>query len=56
MTKLTKSLCWAGALIALAIANRLGLIADQSANVMFALIPALWVATHGRCGTREKTA
>jgi hypothetical protein len=51
MTMLTKSLCWAGALILLALANYAGLIADKDANTMFVIIPALWVATGGlgRC-------
>jgi len=47
MNPITKSLCWAGTLIALAGANALGLIADKDANLMFVLIPALWIATGG---------
>lgn len=47
MNSISKSLCWAAALIALAIANRLGHVADKDANLMFAVIPALWVATGG---------
>lgn len=45
MSTIAKSFCWAAALILLAIANASGLIADQSATTMFAIIPALWVAT-----------
>ncbi len=45
MTMNLKSLCWAGVLIALALANAAGLIADKDATVMFAMIPALWVAS-----------
>ncbi|WP_176399757.1 hypothetical protein [Novosphingobium sp. B 225] len=56
MTKLTKSLCWASAFLALAFANRVGLIADKDATMMFALLPALWVATRGRCRAREQAA
>jgi len=47
MTPISKSLCWAGTLIALALANAAGWIADQDANLMFVLIPALWIATGG---------
>lgn len=45
MSTVTKSLCWAIALILLALANATGLIADKDANTMFAVIPALWVVT-----------
>ncbi|MEO5707040.1 MAG: hypothetical protein ABIT10_00435 [Alteraurantiacibacter sp.] len=45
MSTVTKSLCWAVVLILLAAANAIGLITDQNANTMFAVIPALWVAT-----------
>ncbi len=47
MTSISKSLCWTGMLIALAAANAAGLIADKDANLMFVLIPALWIATGG---------
>lgn len=47
MTPISKSLCWAGTLIALALANRFGLIADPAATTMFAVIPAVWIATGG---------
>lgn len=47
MTSTSTSLCWAAALIALAFANRFGLIADKDATTMFAIIPALWIATGG---------
>lgn len=47
MTPISKSLCWAGALIALALANRFGLIADKDAAALFAAIPALWIAAGG---------
>jgi len=58
MTPITKSLYWAGALIALAFANRFGLIADKDATVMFTIIPAMWVASGslGRCNSRKSTA
>jgi hypothetical protein len=45
MTTVSKSLCWAAALILLAIANATGLVSDSSATTMFAVIPGLWVAT-----------
>ncbi len=55
MTQITQSLCWAGMLIALALANRAGLIADKSATTLFAVIPALWVASRASrpCGLRK---
>lgn len=51
MSDMTKSLSWAFALILLAAANYGGLIADKDANLMFVLVPALWLATGGagRC-------
>jgi hypothetical protein len=45
MTPIAKSLCWAAAFILLAVANAAGLIADGDAATMFAVLPALWVAT-----------
>lgn len=58
MTPISKSLCWAAVLIALAFANRFGLIADKDASLMFVLIPALWIATGGlgRCIWRKAAA
>lgn len=55
MKPIANALCWAAALILLALANAAGLIADKDANVMFAVIPALWVATGGlgRCLPRR---
>ena len=55
MTQISKALGWAGVLIALALANRFGLIADQDATMMFAIIPALWIANGGlrRCTWRK---
>jgi|APLak6261661892_1056031.scaffolds.fasta_scaffold197944_1 hypothetical protein len=47
MIAITKSLCWAAALIALALANAAGWIADKDANLLFALIPVLWIAIGG---------
>ena len=47
MDPIIKNVCWAAMLILLALANYAGLIADKDANVMFAVIPALWVATGG---------
>ncbi len=47
MTPIRTSLIWAAAFILLALANRFGLIADKDATTMFAVLPALWVATGG---------
>ena len=54
MTNLRISLIWATAFVLLALANRFGLIADKNATTMFAVLPALWVATGGlrRCAPR----
>lgn len=55
MTTIYKNLCWAGAFMALALANRFGLIVDGSATTLFAILPALWVATGGlgSCALRK---
>lgn len=47
MSAIAKSLCWADMLIALALANHFALIADKDAATLFAIIPALWVASGG---------
>ena len=58
MTTTGKSICWAITLILLAIANRIGWIADKDATAMFAVLPALWIATGGlgRCRQRKVPA
>lgn len=58
MTRLSRNLCWAGIFIVLAFANRFGLIADSSATTLFAILPALWVATTGlgHCSLRRAKA
>ena len=43
MTTITKGLCWAAAMILLAIGNRLGAITDSNATTMFAILPAVAV-------------
>ncbi len=45
MTDVARALCWAAALLLLALANYAGLIADKDAGVMFSIIPALWMAS-----------
>lgn len=58
MTNLRTSLFWAAAFILLALGNRFGLIADKDATTMFAILPALWVASRGlgTCRQRKATA
>lgn len=58
MTNLRTSLFWAAAFILLALGNRFGLIADKDATTMFAILPALWVASRGlaTCRPRKATA
>jgi len=55
MTNLRTNLFWAAAFILLALGNRFGLIADKDATTMFAVLPALWVASGGlgRCSLRK---
>lgn len=45
MSTVSRSLCWASTLLALAVANALGWVSDSNAGTMCAVIPALWVAT-----------
>ena len=55
MTMLRTSLYWGSAFILLALANRFGWIADKDATTMFAVLPALWVASGGlgrSCGRK----
>lgn len=58
MTKFRTSLIWAAAFVLLALANRFGLIADNDAATMFAILPALWVTSGGlgRCRIPKVTA
>ncbi len=59
MIALSKSLCWAGALIALAAGNALGLIADESAQIMFIVLPVVAITTlrgGSRCSFKRNTA
>ena len=55
MVRFSNPLWWAAAFVGLALANRFGWIADRDATTMFAVLPALWVATGGigRCGLRK---
>lgn len=48
MNQIKGAICFALVLIALAAASRLGLIADKDAGVMFAIVPAVWIATTRR--------
>ena len=58
MINFRTGLIWAAAFLLLALANRFGLIADKNATTMFAVLPALWVASGGlgRCRMRKVTA
>lgn len=44
MSQIVNGICWAAIIIALALANSFGLIADKDAAVMFAIVPAIWIA------------
>jgi hypothetical protein len=39
MPNIQKGLCWAGALILLAVSNATGLVDDASANTLFIVLP-----------------
>lgn len=54
MPPIRTSLFWAAAFILLALANRLGWVADKDAATMFAVLPALWVASGGLGGCRSR--
>jgi len=56
MTTIHKSLFWAAAFLLLALANRLGWVADKDATTMFAILPALWVASRGSGSCRQRKA
>ena len=47
MKPIRSGLFWAAAILLLALANRLGWIADQDATTMFVILPAFWVANGG---------
>jgi hypothetical protein len=48
MGTVNRSAIWGGMVVLLALANYSGLIADKDAAVMFAIFPALWVASTSR--------
>ena len=55
MAKLVSVICWVAIIIALALANWFGLIADKDAAVMFAIVPAIWIAaTYPGRGCRRR--
>lgn len=51
MSTISKSLCWAGSLILLAVGNAAGLVADDTANTLFIVLPIVAVLS-----LREKTS
>lgn len=55
MSTVSRSLCWAAVLILLWVGNAAGFVSDSNAQPMFAVIPALWVATTfgGKCFGRR---
>ena len=53
MSNIVKALCWAAAILLVALGNASGLIADSSANTMFAILPLLAVLSlRGQIGCR----
>ena len=43
MPDLSKALCWAAAIVMLAAANAAGLVADDTAQVLFVVLPVIAV-------------
>lgn len=43
MAKVAKAMCWAAAILLVAIGNRLGLIGDKTANTLFIVLPIVAV-------------
>ena len=53
MTKSTKVLCWAALIVALAFANIFAFIADDTARVLFVVLPLVaWMNISGRSSCR----
>ncbi len=51
MTRITKALIWAAAIFALALANYLGVVADDVAQTMFVTLPVLaWLTISDQRG------
>lgn len=49
MTPIRKALCWAAALIALAVASAIGLVENDTAQTLFVVVPAVaWMNISGR--------
>lgn len=48
MRAIFTGLCWGAALLMLGLGNRLGLIADETATMLFAILPVLAVIAIGR--------
>jgi len=43
MSNIAKGLCWAAAILLVALGNRLGLIGDKTANTLFIVLPIVAV-------------
>lgn len=59
MNRTYKALCWAGAMLLNALGNYLGYIGDDTAQVMFAVLPALFILSlrdGGNCLPARKEA
>lgn len=49
MNPFSRALCWAAAFLLLAAGNAAGLVADQSARVMFTVLPIVaWMSISGK--------
>lgn len=58
MSPIAKGLCWAAVLLVMSLFNAHGWINDKDANLMFVLVPALWIATSRprQCLPRRKVS
>lgn len=56
MTSIPHALVWAALIILLALANAAGLVADKDAAVLFAILPAIWIAATDRGCIRKGRA
>lgn len=59
MSNIAKGICWAAAILLIALGNRLGLIEDKTARVLFIVLPIVAVLSltgNWGCWPRRKEA
>jgi hypothetical protein len=56
MRTYTSALCWAGAILGLAVGNATGAIADETADTLFIVLPIVaWLSLQGRLGCLRRS-